>query len=97
MKRTILAASVLVLGAAGTGVSLANPPSGGPQTYGTCTAYFSGSQTGQDHKHQAGPFQDLQNTAESAESADAPGAQENAAETAPDVHDYCANSGPGGK
>lgn len=50
--------------------------------YGLCKAYFSGSQTGQDHKHNAPPFQDLAAKAAAANQS---------------VADFCAAQTPGGK
>ena len=39
---------------------LADPGPNGDNTYGLCTAYNSGSPTGQAHKHKAGPFAALE-------------------------------------
>jgi hypothetical protein len=79
VKRTIIAAAVLALGAAGAGVSLADPGPNGHNNYGLCQAYFSGSQTGQDHKHQAGPFAQLEQDASDANQS---------------VADWCAANAP---
>ena len=85
MKRTIIAAAVLALGAAGAGVSLADPGDGpgpnGHNDYGLCTAYSAGSEQGQAQKHKAPPFKAL----------------EDAAGGADKVGDYCADKTPGGK
>lgn len=84
MKRTILASAVLALGVAGGGVSLADPPGpNGSNTFGLCTAYFAGSENGQQHKRKAPPFQGLEAAAEAADQS---------------VEEYCAANGqhPGG-
>jgi len=49
VKRTVIAAAILALGAAGAGVSLADPPSnsGNPGDYGLCNAYYQGNGDGQ--------------------------------------------------
>ena len=84
MKRTVIAAAILALGAAGAGVSLADP------THGHCTAYFAGSENGQNHKHQAGPFQQLQEDAGDADGNGTPGQPT-------DVAAWCADNDPKGK
>ena len=66
MKRTIIAASVLALGLAGTGVSFAGPGPNENNNRGLCTAYFSGSENGQENKRKAGPFAALEKAADEA-------------------------------
>ena len=52
MRKMIL--GLAVLGALlGSGLAKADPPS---NTHGMCTAYFNGSQNGQDHKRQSDAF-----------------------------------------
>lgn len=63
MKRTIISAAVLALVAGGAGVSLADPGPNGNNNHGLCTAYFAGSENGQEHKRQAGPFAALEEEA----------------------------------
>jgi hypothetical protein len=83
MKRMVLGAAVLALGVTGAGVSLAaNPGPNGSNDYGLCQAYSSGSQTGQDHKHQAPPFVALEQAASAQNQT---------------VEQYCSAVTPGGK
>lgn len=57
------AAAAMVLG--GTAVAVADPgPGNGHNTFGLCTAYFAGSENGQEHKHKAPPFVALEEAAE---------------------------------
>ncbi len=74
---TVALAAALVGSSAA--ISFADPgPGNGHNTFGLCTAYFAGSQTGQDHKHQAPPFQALEAAADSANQS---------------VEEYCAENG----
>jgi hypothetical protein len=75
-------AAALVLVGAGAGIAKAAPDPNGPAKYGLCTAYFAGSQTGQDNKHKAPPFQALEQAASDAHQS---------------VADFCASATPGGK
>lgn len=64
MKRTIIAASVLALGFAGGGVSLADPGDRGPgpnghNTFGLCTAYAHNN----ENAKKAPPFKALEEEA----------------------------------
>ena len=59
MKRTVIAAAILALGAAGTGVSLADPGPNGNNDYGLCNAYSHNN----DHAHKAPPFAALEKAA----------------------------------
>ena len=91
MKRTILSAAVLTIGLVGGGVSFADPGQGngggpgpnGNNTFGLCTAYFAGSERGQEEKRKAPPFQALEAAAEAEDMT---------------VGEYCAKHGqqPGG-
>jgi len=63
VKRIIIAAAVLTLGAAGAGVSLADPGPNGHNNYGLCNAY---SHNGGGNSHNAGPFAELQKQADDA-------------------------------
>jgi hypothetical protein len=74
-----LAAAALV---AGGGAALAEPGPNGHNNHGLCTAYFSGSENGQAHKHKAPPFANLEAAAEAADQT---------------VEEYCAAATPGGK
>ena len=83
MKRTLLSAAVLTIGLTGAGVSLADPPGpNGHNDYGLCKAYFAGSATGQEHRHQAPPFVALEAAADASDQT---------------VAEYCADKTPGGK
>ena len=65
MKK-LAAAAVLALLAAGSGVTIAKAdpgPGNGNNTFGLCTAYFAGSDTGREHKRNAPPFQALEEEA----------------------------------
>jgi len=65
LKKFLIAAGLTTLVAAGAGlrVSQASPGPNGSNNHGLCTAYFNGSQNGQDHKHNAPPFQALEQAA----------------------------------
>jgi hypothetical protein len=79
VKRTVVSAAVLALGIAGAGVAAANPPGpNGSNTFGLCTAYFAGSETGREHKRNAPPFKGLEAAAEEADQS---------------VAEYCAENG----
>ena len=84
MKRLVIGGAIAALVAGGAGLSFAGQP--GPNdhnNHGLCTAYFAGSQNGMDHKHQAGPFVQLEQ--------DADAAGNNDGTTDPqEVVDYCA-------
>lgn len=85
MKRLVIGGTLAAIVAGGAGAALAAPgPGNGNNTFGLCTAWFSGSQTGQDHKHSAPPFAALQAAADAAHQS---------------VADYCAANGtqPSGK
>ena len=83
MKRLVISSTIAALVAGSAGFAFAGQP--GPNThndFGLCQAYFSGSQTGMDHKHDAPPFQALE---------DAAAAQHES------VDQYCQGVTPGGK
>jgi hypothetical protein len=71
-----VAVVALVMG--GASVALADPGPNGHNTFGLCTAYFAGSDKGQEMKHQAPPFAAL---------ADAASSQNQT------VEEYCAANG----
>jgi hypothetical protein len=73
-----------------SGVSMASPGPNGHNNFGLCTAYSSGSATGQAHKHNAPPFVAL------AQAADQAGNNDGTA-TADEIQSYCNQFGPGGK
>lgn len=92
MKRAILSATIAALVAGGAGGAFAagngngsGPGPNGSNTFGLCTAYFSGSATGQAHKHAAAPFAALED--------DANQAYPNASSTQDAVTQYCAANG----
>jgi hypothetical protein len=86
MRLTTIAASAaaLALTAGGAAVAVADPGPNGNNTFGLCTAYFAGSERGQEEKRKAPPFQGLEAAAEEADQT---------------VEEYCAENGqhPGGK
>ena len=63
MKKVVagIVAVIALLGSAG--VVMAKPGPNGKNNHGLCTAYFNGSDNGREHKHQAGPFQALEQAA----------------------------------
>lgn len=90
MKRLVISATIASVVAGGAGFAFAGQP--GPNDhndFGLCKAYSAGSQTGQDHKHRAGPFQALE---------DAAGGDQNGNGSAADeVATFCSTVTPGGK
>ena len=85
MRITTIAVPVAALAMAlgGASLAVADPGPNGHNTFGLCTAYFAGSQKGQEMKHKAPPFQGLEAAAEAANQS---------------VEEYCAANGthPGG-
>ena len=94
MRLTTIAASAaaLALTAGGMAAAVADPgPGNGHNGFGLCTAYYAGSQNGQENKRKAPPFQALE------EAADANGDDDGSA-TADEVEAFCAlaeNQRPG--
>lgn len=84
MRRVVIGAvlAAMTVGGAGASFAAGSPGPNGHNLYGLCTAYSSGSQNGQNHKHAAPPFQALQNDAQAANET---------------VAQYCQNATPGGK
>ena len=78
MKRVLVSATMVALAAAGTAVASADPGPNGSNTFGLCTAYFAGSERGQEEKRKAPPFQGLEAAAEAADQT---------------VAEYCAENG----
>ena len=72
------AAAALALTAGGMAVAVADPGPNGNNTFGLCTAYFAGSERGQEQKRKAPPFQGLEAAAEAADQT---------------VEEYCAENG----
>ncbi|MBK5306364.1 MAG: hypothetical protein JJD92_06715 [Frankiaceae bacterium] len=64
MKRTIIAAAVLALGAAGAGVSFADPYPNGNNDYGLCKAYTAHGDS------QPKPFEEMATAWEAANEGD---------------------------
>lgn len=66
MRLTTIAASAaaLALTAGGMAVAVADPGPNGKNDFGLCTAYFAGSEKGQEQKRKAPPFQGLEAAAE---------------------------------
>jgi hypothetical protein len=75
---------LLAIGGAATTAAVAEPGPNGNNTFGLCTAYFAGSEKGQEQKRKAPPFQGLEAAAEAADQT---------------VEEYCAENGqhPSGK
>lgn len=74
MKR-IIAAFIAATAIAG-GAAFAGPGPNGNNNHGLCTAYFNGSQNGQQNKRKAGPFPVLEQTAGDQNDNDVPGEPE---------------------
>lgn len=85
MHRKLLATAAVAALTLSTGaIATADPgPGNGNNTFGLCTAYFAGSETGQENKRKAPPFQGLEAAADAADQS---------------VEEYCAENGqhPGG-
>jgi hypothetical protein len=57
-------AGLLVGGGINAGIALAQGPGpNGHNNHGLCTAYYNGSPKGQEQKHKAGPFAELERQA----------------------------------
>jgi len=69
------AAMMLSLMGAGTADAAPGPDANGPAKKGLCTAYFNGSERGQEQKRKAPPFQNLEAAAEAASTSGAEGAE----------------------
>jgi hypothetical protein len=85
--RKLIATGIAALALAGGSAfaaSAAPGPGHGHNTFGLCTAYFSGSEKGQEMKRKAPPFQGLEAAADAADQS---------------VEEYCAENGqrPSGK
>jgi hypothetical protein len=63
MQRRIIVGGLALLLSTTAGAALAAPGPNGHNNHGLCTTYFNGSETGQAHKRQAGPFQALEQAA----------------------------------
>ena len=82
MKKLLVTAAAGGLLLGGANLALAAPGPNGHNDYGLCTAYFAGSENGQEHKHSAPPFAALEAAAE---------------ESNQTVEEFCASATPGGK
>jgi hypothetical protein len=89
-KALAVAAAAVALAGASAGAAKAVPDPSGPAKYGLCKAYFAGSATGRQHKHEAGPFQALAAAADEAGDG-------NGTATDDEVRDFCADATPGGR
>jgi hypothetical protein len=67
--KKVLATFALVVGlsSAVTGLAVGTPGPNGHNNHGLCTAYFNGSENGQQHKRKAPPFQGLEQAAADAD------------------------------
>lgn len=84
MRKLIAPVAALAFLAGGTTVATALPGPNDHNTFGLCTAYFAGSEQGQEQKRKAPPFQGLEAAAEASDQT---------------VEEYCAENGthPSGK
>jgi hypothetical protein len=79
MRRKMLAtAGAVALVFSTAAVATADPGPNGDNTFGLCTAYHAGSETGQEQKRKAPPFQGLEAAADAAGQS---------------VAEYCAENG----
>ena len=68
VKTLVVPAAVTLLALGGLGATaVADPGPHGPNNFGLCTAYFAGSETGQEHKRKAPPFVALEEAAEASD------------------------------
>ncbi|HET6693349.1 MAG TPA: hypothetical protein VFJ83_14365 [Nocardioidaceae bacterium] len=68
VKTLVVPAAVTLLALGGLGATaVADPGPNGPNNFGLCTAYFAGSETGQEHKRKAPPFVALEEAAEASD------------------------------
>jgi hypothetical protein len=75
-----LIAALMMMGLFGAANAIADPGPNGNNDGGLCTAYFKGSERGQEQKRQAPPFQGLEAAAEGAGQS---------------VEEFCADKLPG--
>jgi hypothetical protein len=88
--RKLIAAALIAVGALGATGSMATPGPNGTNDYGLCKAYFAGSDTGREHKHNAPPFVALEKAA-GVDEDDTP------EEVESKMHTFCDPKLPGGK
>jgi len=83
LSRIVAPVAIALLIGGGAGIATAEPGPNGSNNFGLCTAYFAGSESGQEHKHKAPPFQALEAAAEAQDQT---------------VEEWCAENGqhPGG-
>jgi hypothetical protein len=89
LRKFIVLVALVALCAVGATGAAAAPGPNGHNDYGLCKAYFAGSQNGQDHKQNKGPFPALKSKAGD---QDGDGDTDN-----DDVRAYCQSVTPGGK
>ena len=84
MRKRVLAVALAAAALSGVGVvhAAADPGPNGHNNFGLCTAYSSGSATGQANKHNAPPFVALQQAAQNQQQS---------------VQQFCSGATPGGK
>ena len=63
-RLAVVIAGTLALSAGSLGLAQAAPGPNGHNNHGLCTAYFNGSENGQAHKRNAGPFVALEEAAD---------------------------------
>lgn len=78
IKSLAIPAAILAVALGGATVAVAEPGPNGNNTFGLCTAYFAGSEKGQEMKRKAPPFAGLEAAAEAADMT---------------VEEYCAANG----
>ena len=71
-RLAIVIAGTLALSAGSLGLAQADPGPNGHNDHGLCTAYFNGSENGQAHKRNAGPFVALEEAADDGDDSTSP-------------------------
>jgi len=66
LSRIVAPVVIALLIGGGAGIATADPGPNGHNNFGLCTAYFSGSEKGQEQKRKAPPFQALEAAADEA-------------------------------
>ncbi|MGN6575454.1 MAG: hypothetical protein ACTHKG_07195 [Nocardioides sp.] len=78
LTKIAVPAAAVMMALGGASIAAADPGPNGHNTFGLCTAYFAGSEKGQEMKRHAPPFQGLEEAASAADQS---------------VEEYCAANG----